>query len=90
MTSQTHESSSSTRPSIRLWHNLARSGSTMIGRCLGCMKGVCLLSEIHPLGARFINPFGQANEWFGLFSPEDIARLGESTMPYPDLMLMIR
>lgn len=62
----------------------------MIGRCLGCMKGVCLLSEIHPLGARYINPFGQANEWFGLFSPEDIARLGDSTMPYPELMLLIR
>ncbi|MBX3367699.1 MAG: sulfotransferase [Phycisphaeraceae bacterium] len=90
MSEHRDESGPGARPTLRLWHNLARSGSTMIGRCLGCMRGVCLLSEIHPLGARYINPFGQANEWFGLFSPEDVARLGESTMGYAELMLLIR
>ncbi len=78
------------KPTLRLWHNLARSGSTMIGRCLGTMRGVCLLSEIHPLGARYINPFAQANEWFKLFTPEDIAHISAVPTPYPDVMLMIR
>lgn len=62
------------QPPIRLWHNLARSGSTLIGRCLGSMESVTLLSEIHPMGARFINPIRQACRWHDLFSSEEIAR----------------
>jgi len=77
------------RPTLRLWHNLARSGSTLIGRCLGSMRSVCLLSEIHPLGARFLNPFKQAHGWFKLFSPEDIRRLNAGPIPYPELMILM-
>ncbi len=43
-------------PVVRLVHHLARSGGTLISRCLGCMSGVLLLSEIHPLGTRHFNP----------------------------------
>lgn len=79
----------STRPQLRLWHNLARSGSTLIGRCLGSMRSVRLLSEIHPVGSRVINPFKQAHGWFNLFSQDDLARLGTSPVRYADLMLLI-
>ena len=35
---------------IRLIHNLPRSGGTIISKCLGAQKDVILLSEIHPDG----------------------------------------
>lgn len=79
----------SDRPTLRLWHNLARSGSTLIGRCLGSMRSVCLLSEIHPLGARHINPLKQAHGWFKLLTPEDIARFSAAPVAYPKVMLLL-
>ena len=33
------------RPTLRLVHHMARSGGTLISKCLGCMTGVLLLSE---------------------------------------------
>lgn len=59
---------------IALWHNLARSGGTILSRCLGCMEGVALLSEAHPLGTRVISPAQQAAEWHGLLRPAELAR----------------
>ena len=64
-----------TRPVLRLIHHMARSGGTVISRCLGCMSGVVLLSEIHPLGIRQFNPLAQAQRWFGLLSSHDLAGL---------------
>lgn len=61
------------RPTIRLIHNLARSGGTLIGRCLGSMDGVFLLSEIHPLGLDRFHPAVQAQSWFNLLTDDDIA-----------------
>lgn len=72
---------------IRLWHNLARSGSTLIGRCLGSMNAVKLLSEIHPLGARFINPVRQACRWHDLLSSEEIARFQDSPPSYRQIVV---
>ena len=46
--------SNNTKPGIRILHHMARSGGTIISRCLGCMKDVILLSEIHPLGSRLV------------------------------------
>jgi hypothetical protein len=63
------------RPVVRLVHHLARSGGTLISRCLGCMSGVLLLSEIHPLGTRHFNPLIQAQRWYGLLSSQDLAEL---------------
>jgi FkbM family methyltransferase len=60
------------KPSIRILHNLARSGGTLVSKCLGCMKGTVLLSEIHPLGTHIWNPIPQAREWHNLLTPEDI------------------
>ena len=56
-------------------HNMARSGSTLICKCLGCMEGVVLLSELHPLAWKLFNPIQQAQKWFGLLTQNDIADL---------------
>ena len=66
---------SSQKQSISILHNLARSGGTLIGRCIGCMEGVRLLSEIHPQGLRFYDPVNQAAKWFGLFEQNEIQAL---------------
>ena len=63
------------RPTLRLVHHMARSGGTVISRCLGCMSGVLLLSEIHPLGTAQFNPLVQAQRWYGLLSSQDLAEL---------------
>lgn len=63
------------RRKLRIIHNLARSGSTLLCKCLGCMDGVKLLSELHPLAWKLFNPVRQAVEWFGLLSPADLAEL---------------
>ena len=62
------------KPPLRIVHNLARTGGTLICRCLGSMKGVAVLSEIHPMAAHLMNPVAQAREWFGLLSEQDFAR----------------
>jgi protein O-GlcNAc transferase len=54
------------KPRIRILHQLARSGGTVICRCLASMENIVLLSEIHPLGGRMFNPLQQAMEWYGL------------------------
>lgn len=36
------------------------------------MRGVVLLSEVHPLGTRAFNPLIQANAWYGLLSTDDL------------------
>lgn len=43
-------------------------------KCLGCMEGVVLLSELHPR-ASLDGALKQAKEWFGLLTQNDIAEL---------------
>jgi hypothetical protein len=62
-------------PVIRILHNMARSGGTLIAQCVGALPGVVLLSEVHPDGVRFIDPLRQALEWYGLLSAEEVAEL---------------
>ena len=54
---------------------MARSGSTLMCKCLGCMEGVVLLSELHPGAWRRFNPLKQAEEWFGLLTPGETAEI---------------
>ena len=58
------------KPTIRLIHNLARSGGTLISKCIGCMNSVALLSEIHPSAqhAASFNAIKQAQQWLN-FDP---------------------
>ena len=60
------------KPTVRIIHHMARSGGTLICKCLATMKNVVLLSEIHPLGTHFFNPLKQAHEWFSLLKLDDI------------------
>ena len=69
------------RPRIRLLHHLARSGGTVISRCLGAMDRVVLLSEIHPLGVRMFDPLYQAHAWHGLLTDDDVANLRHRPLP---------
>ncbi len=56
------------KPTIRVVHNLARSGGTLVGKCLGSMQHIALLSEIHPDAqiALSFNALRQAQNWHGL------------------------
>jgi len=53
-------------------HNMGRSGSTLMCKCLGCMQGVVLLSELHPHVWPSFNPLNQALRWFGLLTQAEI------------------
>ena len=52
-------------PELRIIHNLARSGGTLVGKALGCMQQIQLYSEIHPDAqhARSFNLIQQAQQW---------------------------
>lgn len=63
------------KPVIGILHNLARSGGTLVSRCIGSMCGVRLLSEIHPQGLQYFDPIKQAANWFGLIEQNDIQAL---------------
>lgn len=72
------------KPSIHVLHHMARSGGTIISRCLGCMDNIALLSEIHPFGyeEKIIDPLAQAHQWFNLLTQSDI-NLVKNRQPYP-------
>ena len=60
--------------SPRLLHQLPRSGGTVINRCIGTMRSLIVLSEIHPMDinrANQFNPIVQANRWFRLLNSEE-------------------
>lgn len=60
------------KPTIRILHQMARSGGTVVCKCLGSMEDIVLLSEIHPAIVNDLSVIEQAHEWFNLLSPEDI------------------
>jgi hypothetical protein len=63
------------KPSVYMLHNLARSGGTVIGKCLGCMPEVFLLSEIHQdvmtMYPNDTHPITQALNW-GLITLQEL------------------
>ncbi len=67
------------RPQVAILYSLARSGGTIFSRCLACIPGNVMLSEIHPRWS-YYDPFGQAHDWFGLISEQEgrefLARYG--------------
>lgn len=66
------------KPTVRVLLHMARSGGTVISKCLGSMAGVALLSEVHPMsfrGGPNYDPLIQAHRWHGLLTPEDRARI---------------
>ncbi|MBK7403751.1 MAG: hypothetical protein IPJ41_03725 [Phycisphaerales bacterium] len=69
-----------------LWLNLARSGGTLLSRCLGCMDGVMLLSEVHPLGVRVIDPGEQAARWHKLLTSAELRHWAAGRLRYDALI----
>ncbi len=70
---------------LRLLHQMARSGGTLISRCLACMQGVALLSEVHAGATGFVNPLAQAQAWFAPFDAAAWAALARrGAIPFPD------
>ena len=57
---------------------MARSGGTVICKCLASMDNVVLLSEIHPKGAGMFNPLDQADRWYGLLNETDALEFRQS------------
>lgn len=81
---------------IRLLHQMARSGGTIMGRCLGCMDNIWLLSEVHPRAERLrlgghpiFSALRQAHDWHQVFSAEEASQLARAKVPYPDLIRLI-
>ena len=56
---------------IRILHQMGRSGGTLIAKCLGSMNDIILLSEVHPMNHVGIDPLTQAYKWFNLFTDEE-------------------
>ncbi len=77
------------KPTIRLIHHMARTGGTVIAKCLGCMDEVILLSEIHPLGTKQFNPVLQAANWHQLFSEQEIKDIFSKPKPFNDAIGLI-
>lgn len=89
-------------PTVRVLHQMARAGGTIICKCLAVMDGVVLLSEVHPraillanrvrpgLGNHF-SPLRQAREWFGLVEEGDEADLRQRTgaLRFADMIALI-
>lgn len=88
------------KPIIRVLHHMARSGGTLISRCLGAMPGVMVLSEIHPRLGQVApqyqtaispqQPFGQAQRWYQLFNPEEVKMLQtRGSMGFAEFMMEV-
>lgn len=70
---------------IRLIHNLPRSGGTIISKSLGAQNNVILLSEIHPDGEGVRNkmnidsdigdPIFQSKDYYNLFTVEEYRKI---------------
>jgi predicted O-linked N-acetylglucosamine transferase (SPINDLY family) len=60
------------KPVIRVFHNMARSGGTLVCKCIGSINETVLLSEIHPKGHKHFNPIQQARQWHDLLHPVDL------------------
>lgn len=60
-----------TKPRVAIVHALGRCGSTLLARCLGSMKGVMVIGEVHPLGLAHFDPLRQAREWYAM-PPEQV------------------
>jgi hypothetical protein len=91
------------KPKLRIFSNLARTGGTLVSRCLGSMERIALLSEIHPFGSQVSDTFNiltQARNWYQVPSAEqlgnkrysfnDITRLIAEALEARGLQLVIR
>ncbi len=77
------------KPEISIIYSLARSGATLMSRCMGCADGNVILSEINPRFSWF-NPLVQAWEWYGLFTDQEMMQLKSNRgLRYIDAIMAI-
>ena len=70
------------KPNLRIIHHMARTGGTLISKCLACMEDVVLLGEVHPLHASLYNPVSMAAQWFGLFDDRELRELSSNPLSF--------
>lgn len=71
---------------VSVYYCFARSGGTLINRCLGCIPGNLVLSEVNPMGS-IVTVESQARDWLGLVPAHEYERF--STMPYGEKILFL-
>lgn len=82
--------SSGNKPTLRLVRHLARTGGTVISKCLGSMDAVMLLSETHPEATdRWTNLLGQAQHWHGLTTPQEAKGWAKRKLSYADVIAQL-
>lgn len=84
---------------IRLIHNLPRSGGTIISKSLGAQKDVVLLSEIHPEGVALskkmginvpdFDPIYQSQLWNNLFKEDEYKQICNSNLKFVEKIDLI-
>jgi len=53
------------------------------------MKNIALLSEIHPLATHIFNPITQANDWYKVFSAQDIEFIKNKNFQFHEAIQLI-
>ncbi len=59
------------KESVGLICQMARSGGTLLNKCLGSMEDLVILSEVHPYHNQPLNLLNQAKNWFELLEDQD-------------------
>ncbi|MEX2366842.1 MAG: hypothetical protein WD601_09560 [Pseudohongiellaceae bacterium] len=77
------------KPEIAVLFHLARTGGTLISKCLGCIGGNVLLSEVNPEGS-VMHPLLQAYNWHGLFTADELQPYLDKNASRPDYLETIR
>ena len=57
-------------PAVAVVHQMARTGATLVNRCLGSMRDISVLSEVHPFDPQ-VKITRQAVRWFQLLGEDD-------------------
>ena len=77
-------------PTLRLVRHLARTGGTLLSKCLGCQDGTMLLSETHPQALdRWTNLLGQAEQWHGLTTAREAQTWVGKKLPYAGVVALL-
>ncbi len=76
------------KPRIAVLYHLARTGGTLISKCLGAMQQTVLLSEIHPVMS-VMDPLIQAHRFFGLLDEQELRLLSSSEVNYIEKIQII-
>lgn len=85
-----NKSANTEKPPVAIYHALHRSGGTLIGRCLGSLPGVTLLSEVNPkapVAFKILQPAYQAYFWQKLFDNQTSETVGR--LPFEEQIEVI-